>query len=56
MIGANKTKYIDEAVGALNVKLTDAEIAYLEEPYVPHPIRGAVTEKESQALLKRFVK
>ena len=56
VIGANKTKYIDEAVGALNVKLTESEIAYLEEPYVPHPIRGAVTEKESQALLKRFVK
>ena len=28
------------AVGALSVKLTAEEVAYLEEPYVPHRIVG----------------
>jgi hypothetical protein len=27
-------------VGALSVELTQEEVAYLEEPYVPHPIVG----------------
>ena len=40
IIGATKVDYIDDAVGALDVELTDEEIARLEAPYVPHPILG----------------
>lgn len=36
LIGASKIKYVDEAIEAMTVCLTDAEIQYLEEPYVPH--------------------
>ncbi|MDK2806799.1 MAG: 1-deoxyxylulose-5-phosphate synthase [Thermoanaerobacterium sp.] len=42
IIGATKVKYLDDAVGALNVRLTDDDIAYLEELYVPHKIVGAL--------------
>lgn len=42
IIGATKAKYFDDAVGALNIKLTDEDISYLEEPYVPHKIVGAI--------------
>ena len=42
IIGATKIKYLDDAVGALDVTLTDEEVAYLEEPYVPHRIVGAI--------------
>lgn len=56
IIGANKTKYIDEAVGALSVKLNAQEMAYLEEAYVPHNIVGAVSEAEAKASLKNLVK
>lgn len=42
IIGATKAKYLDDAVGALNVRLTDDDIAYLEELYVPHKIVGAL--------------
>ena len=42
IIGATKAKYFDDAVGALNVKLTAEDIAYLEEAYVPHNIVGAI--------------
>ena len=40
IIGATKISHLDEAVGALAVKLTPEEVAYLEEPYVPHRIVG----------------
>lgn len=42
IIGATKECYIDDAVGALDISLTSEEIAFLEEPYVPHPIVGAI--------------
>lgn len=42
IIGATKAKYFDDAVGAFDVKLTAEDIAYLEEPYVPHRIVGAL--------------
>ncbi len=42
IIGATKAKYFDDAVGAFNIKLTDEDIAYLEELYVPHKIVGAL--------------
>jgi aryl-alcohol dehydrogenase-like predicted oxidoreductase len=42
IIGATKAKYFDDAVGAFNIKLTDDDIAYLEEPYVAHKIVGAI--------------
>lgn len=42
IIGATKAKYFDDAVGALDVKLTEKDIAYLEELYVPHKIVGAI--------------
>lgn len=38
IIGATKAKHLDDAVGALNIKLTKDDIFYLEEPYVPHKI------------------
>jgi len=42
IIGATKAKYFDDAVGALNIKLTNEDICYLEELYVPHNIVGAL--------------
>lgn len=42
IIGATKAKYLDDAAGVFNVHLTPEDIAYLEEPYVPHKIVGAI--------------
>lgn len=42
IVGATKTQYLDDAVGALSVSLSDDEITYLEELYVAHPIVGAL--------------
>jgi aryl-alcohol dehydrogenase-like predicted oxidoreductase len=40
IVGATKIAHLEDAVGALAVNLTSEEVAYLEEPYVPHPIVG----------------
>ncbi|MGG2026490.1 aldo/keto reductase [Gottfriedia sp. S16(2024)] len=42
IIGATKTSHLEDSVGALSVKLSTEEVAYLEEPYVPHPVVGAL--------------
>lgn len=42
IIGATKAKYLDDAVGSLDVTLTTEDVAFLEEPYVPHKIVGAL--------------
>ncbi len=56
IIGANKTKYIDESVGAMSVKLSADEIVYLEEAYIPHEIVGALSEEQAKESLKNLVK
>ncbi|HOL87583.1 MAG TPA: aldo/keto reductase [Defluviitoga tunisiensis] len=42
IVGATKITHLEDAVGAIAVKLTPDEITYLEEPYVPHPIVGPI--------------
>jgi len=40
IVGATKLSHLDDAVGALQVRLTEDEIACLEEPYQPLKILG----------------
>jgi aryl-alcohol dehydrogenase-like predicted oxidoreductase len=40
IVGATKPGQIDDAVAAVDVTLSEEEIAALEAPYVPHPILG----------------
>jgi aryl-alcohol dehydrogenase-like predicted oxidoreductase len=40
IVGASKTAHLDDAVAALELGLTEQEIARLEEPYVPHAVVG----------------
>ncbi len=42
IIGATKAAHFDDAAAALNVTLTAEDIAFLEEPYLPHRIVGAI--------------
>ena len=51
IIGATKAQYLDDAAGALKVKLTEEDIAYLEEMYVPHPIVGAINQNPPQGVM-----
>ncbi len=40
IVGASKPQHLEDAVAALALNLTAAEIAQLEAPYVPHAIVG----------------
>lgn len=51
IIGATKKEYLDDAVGACNVKLSVNDIEYLDELYVPHPIVGAIDRNPEQGVM-----
>lgn len=51
IIGATKAQYFDDAVGALDLKLTPKDIEYLEELYVPHPVVGAIDKNPQQGVM-----
>lgn len=40
ILGVTKVEHVEQAVEALDIKLTDEEIRKLEEPYKPHTILG----------------
>jgi 1-deoxyxylulose-5-phosphate synthase len=40
IIGATKMPHLEQAVGALEISLSPEDIAFLEEPYQPHPVLG----------------
>ena len=42
IVGASKPHHLDDAVAALALRLSDEEVARLEEPYVPHEVAGLV--------------
>ncbi len=42
IIGATKMSHLEDSAAALEIKLTPDEIASLEEPYIPHPVVGAL--------------
>lgn len=51
IVGATKARYIDDAVGALDIRLMSEDVAYLEELYVPHPIVGAIDKNPEQGVI-----
>lgn len=42
IVGCSRPGRVDDAVRALDLTLTDEEVAYLEEPYVAHDVVGAL--------------
>ncbi len=46
VVGATKSHHVDGAVAAVDLKLSADEIAYLEEPYVPHAIVGVMAQNK----------
>jgi len=41
-----KFNHIDDAVKAVELKLSDEEISCLEELYVPHPLAGVMAQNK----------
>lgn len=46
VVGATKMHHIEGASKAVDFKLNDAEIAYLEEPYIPHALAGVMAQNK----------
>ena len=40
IVGASKPQYLDEAIAAIDIKLSPDDLRYLEELYQPHPVLG----------------
>lgn len=49
VVGATKLHHIEGAAKAVELELTSDEIAYLEEPYVPHPLAGVMAQMPKHA-------
>ena len=45
IIGATKLRHLDDAVAAVDIELSDEEIAALEAPYRAHPVKGLAAPK-----------
>lgn len=48
IVGATKASYLDDAAATLDLQLTKQDIAYLEAPYQPHAIVGAINNNPDQ--------
>lgn len=51
IVGATKARHLASAVAAFDVELSESELAYLEEPYVPHPIVGAIDKNPEPGVM-----
>ncbi|MCO5197743.1 MAG: aldo/keto reductase [Anaerolineae bacterium] len=40
IIGASKMHHLEQAVGAVEIELSAEDLAFIEEPYRPHPVLG----------------
>ena len=52
IVGATKAKYLDDAAGAFDVKLTPEDVAYIDEPYTPHAVMGALRQNGAMGALR----
>jgi len=46
VVGCTKESHIRGVAGAVELKLTEEEMAYLEEPYRPHPLVGVMAQNQ----------
>lgn len=49
VVGATKISHVDGAARATELKLAAKDIAYLEEPYQPHPLVGVMAQNTKNA-------
>ena len=55
VVGATKFHHIEGAAKAVDLELSGEEIAYLEEPYVPHPLAGVMAQNKPAASKEKHV-
>ena len=55
VVGATKLHHIEGAVKATGLTLTADELAFLEEPYVPHNLVGVMAQNTPAAAKEKHV-
>ena len=55
VVGATKLHHIEGAVKAVDLALTAEELAWLEEPYVPHALVGVMAQNTASAAKESHV-
>ena len=55
VVGATKLYHVEGAAKAVDLTLNDAELAYLEEPYVPHALVGVMAQNTLDAAKEKHV-
>lgn len=55
VVGATKLHHVKGAAKAVDLMLSDAEVAYLEEPYVPHRLVGVMAQNTAAAAKEKHV-
>ena len=55
VVGATKLHHIEGAAKAADLALTAEEAAYLEAPYVPHPLAGVMAQNKPASAGKKHV-
>jgi diketogulonate reductase-like aldo/keto reductase len=55
VVGATKYHHIEGAARAVDLELTNEEIAFLEEPYVPHSLAGVMAQNKRSDASKKHV-
>lgn len=49
VVGATKLRHIEGAAKSVDLALTEEELAWLEEPYVPHALVGVMAQNTAAA-------
>ena len=55
VVGATKFHHVEGATKAVDLELTADEIAYLEEPYVPHKLVGVMAQNTAASSKEKHV-
>ncbi|MDD3219052.1 MAG: aldo/keto reductase [Lachnospiraceae bacterium] len=55
VVGATRFHHAEGAANAVNIRLSDEDIAFLEEPYVPHKLVGVMAQNTVDAGMKKQV-
>lgn len=55
VVGATKLHHIEGAAKAVDLNLTAEELAWLEEPYVPHALVGVMAQNTASAAKQSHV-
>lgn len=56
VVGATKLHHVEGAAKAVDLTLSDEELRYLEEPYVPHALVGVMAQNTVAAAKEKHVK